>query len=486
MRAKDDLFHLIKAMSKSEKRYFTLDAKKSGREGAKYLELFQVINGMEDYEEQKLKRKFPRNLSSDKGYLYEAILRSMRDYRSAKSKTAQIKERLMDSRYLYERGLYGQFEDRMKEAKSMVLELEDKFTLLEINKEEQLAKYELGGFSKDYLKYLEELNLEKEKTLKAVLEELKFLDLYFHLSVLVAREFVFKEDSRTEELKKSIPPELEDDNFMPHSAHAKLRFLKCRALYYQLIGNSEQVYQNFLKVVDWWDQHSTYKEEEYFRYIIDVSNLLNTCFRNKAYRDQIPAFLERLKKENPNNQHEQEVLFKKVSISNLLYYFLNNDFSGAKNQVPEIEKGLRKFSTKKDIVLLGNITIVYFMTSDYEECQKWANQVIDLKTGKRLDIQRFMRLINLIALYELEEIDTLESAIRSNTRYFKKQELSKDRFEMLVLGYLKKIFNTAIQEKKTAMMAFKDFLEERLKNPKTSKSLGLDEFLFWINTNLKF
>ena len=44
MRGKDDIFHLIKAMSKSEKRYFTLDAKKSGKEAAKYLSLFQTID----------------------------------------------------------------------------------------------------------------------------------------------------------------------------------------------------------------------------------------------------------------------------------------------------------------------------------------------------------------------------------------------------------------------------------------------------------
>ena len=95
MRGKDDLFHLIKAMSKSEKRYFTLDAKKSGKEGAKYLSLFQMINGMDEYNEAKLKTKIKKNLSSDKGYLYEAILRSMRDYRSAKSRAAQIKERII-------------------------------------------------------------------------------------------------------------------------------------------------------------------------------------------------------------------------------------------------------------------------------------------------------------------------------------------------------------------------------------------------------
>ena len=92
--AKTDLYQLIKAMSKTEKRYFSIDAKKSGKDSARYLKLFQVINEMEEWDNEKLKRRFKQNLSADKKYLYEAILRSMRDYRSTKSKAAQVKEKI--------------------------------------------------------------------------------------------------------------------------------------------------------------------------------------------------------------------------------------------------------------------------------------------------------------------------------------------------------------------------------------------------------
>ena len=70
MKGKDDLYRLIKAMSKSEKRYFSIDANKSGKEGAKYLKLFRAINDLEEWDDVKLKKKFKTNLSSDKKYLY--------------------------------------------------------------------------------------------------------------------------------------------------------------------------------------------------------------------------------------------------------------------------------------------------------------------------------------------------------------------------------------------------------------------------------
>ena len=115
MKQKDDLYNLIQAMSKSEKRYFTIDAKKSGRTSSKYLELFQAINHMDAYNEQKLQKKFGKTLPFDKSYLYDAILRSMRDYRSSKSRAARIKEMILDTKYLYERGLYQQSEEYLKE-----------------------------------------------------------------------------------------------------------------------------------------------------------------------------------------------------------------------------------------------------------------------------------------------------------------------------------------------------------------------------------
>ena len=47
MRGRDDLYHLIQGMTKTEKRYFVLDAKKSGRADSRYLSLFEALNDRE-------------------------------------------------------------------------------------------------------------------------------------------------------------------------------------------------------------------------------------------------------------------------------------------------------------------------------------------------------------------------------------------------------------------------------------------------------
>ena len=159
MRSKDHLFYLIKSLSKTEKRYFTLDAQKSGRKESRYLELFKVINEQEIYEEETLKKQFGSKLGDDKARLYEAILRAMRDYQSKKSYKTRIKELLTDAKILFERKLYEQSENRLDEAKSLALELQDHLAILEINlRQRQLILME--QFRK-LSSIMEQPNLEK-------------------------------------------------------------------------------------------------------------------------------------------------------------------------------------------------------------------------------------------------------------------------------------------------------------------------------------
>ena len=481
MRGKDDLFHLIKAMSKSEKRYFTLDAKKSGKEGAKYLNLFQLINGMNEYNEAKLKTKIKKNLSSDKGYLYEAILRSMRDYRSAKSRAAQIKERIMDSRYLYERGLYSQFEDRLQEAKSMVKELDDNFTLLEIIREEQHFKQNIAVYNPKYLKDIDEINKGKDKIVNGVIEELKYLDLYSQLFLQLSREFELKDEARKKELEDQTPGEIKENGFYPESPRAKLRLLKCKVIYSQLMGAYDEVYQNSNMVLDWWEEYPKIKDEEFFKYLIDVSNHINICFKSSKYRQLLPEFIKRIENEKPKNFHEQALLFKLVSMRKLLYYFSINDFQSAKPLIPEIDQGIKKFNLKDDIVLTGNVAILYFVTSDFLESQKWFSRILQIKNEERKDIQRMARLLYLISCFETEDIDSLESAVRAMSRFLKKREISSSSFEAVIFKQLKKLFFAPIGQRKTLYKDIETVLLEFKNNPKTQQTLGLDVLLRWVS-----
>ena len=78
----DELFQLIKSLNKSEKRIFKLHVKRiSGNEDLKILALFDALDSMAEYDEEKLLRKNAsiqkQQLSNMKAYLYKQILSSL-------------------------------------------------------------------------------------------------------------------------------------------------------------------------------------------------------------------------------------------------------------------------------------------------------------------------------------------------------------------------------------------------------------------------
>ncbi len=482
MRTREALFSLIKAMSKSEKRYFVLDAKKSGRSSSRYLALFEALGNMEEFDERKLKKKFPKNLSSDKAYLYEAILRSMRDYRSSSSKAAQVKERLIDAQYLYERGLYEQSAGRIAEAKSMAKELQDHFALLEINKEEQVSLFDRR--TRVTLEHIEQLNEERQTTLRAINEELQYLDLYYRLLLEILKEFNLKDQKSIIELNKRLPIYLLEDKAAPKSPHTLRRYYLCRAIYFNLLGDLYKVYENQEKAVNWWEVYPVIKEENFHTYINDVYNLVNTSHKLEEYSSIAKEWIKKLESEKPGmSYHNQKAIFRTLSLTNLLNLLNKNDFESARNILPNIIEGLNKFGLKKSIVLIGNIVIVYFLVKDYKSCLFWSDYLIkSLKTSGREDIHRLVRLCKIIAHYELGDIDEAESGMRSINRYFKASKLPKGRFEDVVINkYLKKIFNAPINQFKKELIDFKYFLEETKANPGSEIPLGIDELIIWID-----
>ncbi len=481
MRNREDLFNLIKAMSKSEKRYFVLDAKKSGRSASRYLTLFEVLGKMEEFDEEKLKKKFPKNLPSDKAYLYEAILRSMRDYRSASSKAAQVKERLMDARFLYERGLYEQSTGRIAEAKAMARELEDHFTLLEINKEEQVSIFDRR--SKVTLEHLETLNNERLATLAAIDEEMKYHDLYYRLGLEVYREFYLKDRDSIEALHERLPIDLLAEKNKPELPQAERRFYLCKAVYYTLLGDLDKVHENYLKSAKWWDSYPALQEEEYYRYIINVLNLVNASYKKKEFYHVAEEWIDKLSREKPSlSYHNQKLIFRTLSLSRLLHLLNQNEFKKAEKILPEIIEELKRFKLTKSLALIGNIITVYFLVQDYENCIYWVDfSAKNLKGSGREDVHRILRIYRVIAYYEIGDFDKADAEIRATNRYYKSLGLAKDRFEYLVLNvYLKQIFNAPISEMKQAKNEFKLFLNSMKGQPASDIPLGVDELTIWL------
>lgn len=481
MRGKTDLYELIHSLSKSEKRYFTLDAQKSGKRNSRYLELFKAINKQVEYDEDALKKRFDSQLADDKARLYEAILRSMRDYRSAKSYTARIKEMLMDADFLFERGLYDQCEDRLQQAKALAYELGDNLAVLEVNKEQR--RWWKGILRKGYDEEVRRLIDEKDAYQQFLVEELHFLDIHDQLLLQVIKNPQRLPAPQQEDLKTHYYPLLAGEE--PKSVQGRLRFHQARAFYYQLLGDQERVYTHFQAVVDTWNQNPLYKSEEFYLYIIDAANLIHAAFSNLSkYKDTIPTLLNSLATEEPHSFHDKKMLFQKVAVYRLLYHINTGEFQDIDAMLKEIDQGLDEYELLPGIELgiLFNGAILLFLSERMLQCTFWIQKIIDRgrNTNLRVDIQNDVRILQLLTAYELEDVDYFDSVTRGSVRYFaQRPDSNTKRFFDKILPAIRKAFYSAGEIEQEYLAT----LEEALRAMEGRATSGMDELVtIWLRS----
>ncbi len=117
---KEPLFALIKSLNSTEKAYFKKFV--GADENSNYLKLFDAINSLPDYDEEKILKKFRgekfgKNLSVSKSYLFELIMDSLRSYHRNRSFTLKAENMLGNLRILQEKGLTEIFEKQLEKAK---------------------------------------------------------------------------------------------------------------------------------------------------------------------------------------------------------------------------------------------------------------------------------------------------------------------------------------------------------------------------------
>ncbi len=472
-------------MSKSERRYFTVDAQKSNSQGSKYLDLFKILSKQEVYDEKVLRKKFGSSLPFDKKYLYNAILRSMRDYRSKSSSAAQMREMILDSKYLRERGHLRQSLNLLTRAKKLSFELLEASVRLEILNKERQLKSEIR--EKDFIAQINKIKKETAITIEEIKEEVIFNNFYNELSTLVLQHFTFQQKKQKHQLFRQYKTSLLETT-PPVFPKSRRRYYQCLALYYQLMADYEQVYQYYTEVIDWWEDYPKYRQEEFNRYIVDLSNLMHAYISNQAF-DLFPPLLKKMENTKPRNINEKGVVFQKVAIYTLMYHLNTGIFDNIPQLLQKIEKGLTQFSitTASKLAIIFNTTILLFITEDYSQCQLWAERVIKKeKSNIRMDLQKAIRILHLLSILD-KDPDLIDKTIRAFRRFLnQKAKIKRDEFEYQIISYVQKITNAPLGEMKEQYHFFLSFLQKSCDDPSSKIPFGIDVILsFWVKSKLE-
>jgi len=135
MDSRDDVFALVKSLTASEKRFFTLHARRHVSD-PKYLRMFEVLDSMSVYDEDALRRAFVdasscKHLAVIRHTLVDEIISSLANWSAHLSPDEAVQREVDAARFLFDKGSRVFAERHVRKALSIAIEHELPVRVLE-------------------------------------------------------------------------------------------------------------------------------------------------------------------------------------------------------------------------------------------------------------------------------------------------------------------------------------------------------------------
>lgn len=278
MTAKDDLFILIKSLSRTEKAYFKKYASIHSSEGKQqYLSLFDLLNEMTVYDESVLKKKIVplgiKQLPVYKNYLYKIILRSQVQYTRAHTENHYLDELFLEIEVLMAKNLFLQCTSLISKAKQIAQENENFASLLKvIHCEIRFIKQSPSVKNWDQV---------YEKAVQEEAEALQKLHDIAYTRNLNAKMFLFLQKYATQTEDEAVKEQLIDlhqklQNYPLNysSAECAINHLSAFVNYYKFVQAPEKGYPYQFQAIEMFEKKPFLIVNEPLRYVNSLSNLL--------------------------------------------------------------------------------------------------------------------------------------------------------------------------------------------------------------------
>ena len=485
-----ELFELIHAMTMSEKRYFKIFSSKHVIGGKNdYVQLFDALDKMEEYDETLLKDKsYVKNLSAEKNYLYKLVLKSLTAFHLELNSKTQIYNQLQSIEILYHKGLYSQAEKLCRKVLVIAKEKELFAHILSIN------EIIIELLSKQF-KYQEVIDLiDESKVFHSKLTN--FRDIQSHTMMAYQEQWNLgyaRTDEEGQILKSYIDhKEINNPNY-PQSKRAEMYLLGLNLTYAFFINKLDKMISLSVKMNTLYEENIALIEFSTIGYIASLYNTANAYLKNKDFTKALETTekLEKLTSEfGIANSHNlgARVFFYSVNLK-LDIYLKTDDFDAAKYLVEELDQEFNKFKKNIASVHLYEFYFLmskyYFVIADYRAALRYSNYVInDSSISVRKDLLSVIRLLNLLIHYELKNDFTIEYLTKNTFNYFKsKKRLFKVESELIkfITGRNKDSNNEVL---KTDLIQLQNAMKEHKKDPNEQIPFSYFDFEYWAISKL--
>ena len=484
----NDLFDLIRAMSKSEKRYFKLFS--SAQSGDKvYINLFNAISKLEHYDEEKLKSQLKISaFPTVKTYLYNLILRSLRSQQLNQNVSLQLKDMLKDVEILYQKGLYDQCSRLLTKARKIAKQYEKHIHLLELCQfEHLLTSLNLNPFQRS--KMIAEGYLEIREALDAYIQ----LSEYRHM-ILELNEYLHSKGKRSNsqvekaKLVELLQPIIENESPVFLSYKSGILFYNIKGLYLSNELDFQKTYETTKKYIVHMESNPFLLTQEINNYLVGLNNLMNIQLVMR-FDDELYETIQKLKSIQVNSETERVRVIEYTLPKEITYHVLKETFQEGLELLPNIEKqlGLNESKMGKPFLLslYANVVELCVFANAFRKALQWNNKILnspEIETYS--DYYSNARLCEIIIHYELENIEKVDSLLKSFQLLLSKKV--NYQFEKALLRFLKKfVYLEDDKLKVKSLKAFRDELMALSGIPEEKAAFYFFDLLVWLDQRIK-
>ncbi|MDB5035302.1 MAG: hypothetical protein JWQ98_2543 [Chlorobi bacterium] len=451
---RDDLFQLVKSLSKNEKRYFTLQAS-THRKEARHLFLFQAIDKQKEYDEAALRKLFrekgfTEQISVAKNYLYSLILKTLRSYHSSLTVNTELKEMLRNMELLFSKGLYDQCERVLNKAAAIAKSNSIHHHMIEINmwRQNLLVNRKAATKSRDQLL---RAYRDIQDEMIWITDDYQMVHMGRYAFSIMAALSPFNNQADLMQVREMMPEIIINGEINANASYiARVNFLYARITYFRLnrelvmhrrysgefidlvTGPEGPAVKNGSHTVGGYDHvlwNFCYSEQ------FDEAAKILPLMEKAVYSDRYNA---RPSLQAPLALHYHS--FRLTVLSGL------GDFQKAVTTIPKILRHLKKYDSyiepQQTITLHFNIASAYFGAGDFKNALRWLEGILNTGSAELAFnhglIYSMSRIFQLLLHFELGNQELLEYLLKSYYRFLARKE-NRYRTEEAVLRCMRRI-----------------------------------------------
>ncbi len=492
MTPSEDLFHLIKSLSGSERRHFALYTSHHViGEQNEYMKLFYIIEKQEKYDEVEIKRKhkgepFVKRFAAVKNYLQNLILKSLRVYYGQKNSDLELNELLGYISIVFEKAQYAYCEKLVEKAKKTALRFERYTYLLEI------LRWELRIMrsKRDYEaleRFFKENAVLIQKIFSVLQNEQGYMEEEAKIFQLQRQRFL--RGDQHEGRRHLIEHALLKDEKKALSFRAKSMYWGAHGLFSRAMADVDNSIRFMEKRVEVWEANKHQIADDPWGYITILNALLIVYMENGHDKEALAVIAKMNKIPSATEKMQWEVFLTTGALKLTIYHYS-----------AQFEKGLRFFNEinsrikQHDTEVRGTWMSAYFIhgclfnfyCGNLRESLRLLNKALDETPIKDFEQEYcFLRILNLMIHFEMGDEDLLESSIRSTYRALSKRN-QHNRFEQLMLKFVKEnVGIRAEEERRRRFVQLKKDLEKLAEDPGEKRIIDNFKIGLWVDARIK-